>query len=77
MNKLYSIAFKRIIASLGGQEITSTNVETILNDNKIKPLGSFIYTQFPKTEFREFLKVPCPVEKYRLTYLASIRKRVS
>lgn len=43
MNRLYSIAFKRILASLNAQEITPANVDTTLQDNKVKPAGSYVY----------------------------------
>lgn len=48
MNKIYSLAYKRILASLSAQEITPANVGTVLSNNNIKPVGAFIYHRLPR-----------------------------
>ena len=43
MNKLYSNAFKKILAKLAVEEINPGNVESILEANKIKPIGTILF----------------------------------
>lgn len=43
MNRLYSIAFKRILTALNSQDINPSNVDALLDSNKIKPIGSFVF----------------------------------
>lgn len=71
MNKLYSLAFKRILNALSVQELKPGAVAPVLENNKIKPVGNFIYYRLPREDIRCFIKTPCAVPKYTQFYLVS------
>lgn len=63
MNKLYSIAYRRLLKSISATEINSTNIQNVLDANNIKQTGSYMLYRFPRTELKTFVKNPCPVQK--------------
>lgn len=64
MNKLFSIGFRRTLKFLNTEEITTRNVDAIMKDHNVRKVGAFIYYRMPRTETKQFIKVPCPIQKY-------------
>lgn len=64
MNKLYLLAYKRVLHRLAAQEARSANLASVLEQNSIKPIGSHLFRRFPKDEIKNFVANPCPVTKY-------------
>lgn len=63
MNKLYSVAFRRLLKGLSATEITTNNIQNVLDTNNIKPTGSYMLYRLPRHELKIFVKNPCPVQK--------------
>lgn len=63
MNKLYSIAFRRLLKHVSATEINSTNIQSVLDANNIKQTGSYMLYRLPRNELKVFIKNPCPVQK--------------
>lgn len=61
MQKMYAIAFQRILNRLGKEGIEVTSVRGLLSSQGYREVGDFVYHRLPREEFRNFAKVPCPV----------------
>jgi hypothetical protein len=61
MNRLYTLAFKRILASLSAESFGPKNTASVLESQNVKQIGSFVFHKLPRDEMRNFIKNPCPV----------------
>jgi hypothetical protein len=69
MNKLYSIAFKRLLSNLTDPNLTPSTILNTLSANNIQPTPNYLLHRLPKEDLKDFLKHPCPIAKYSLPYL--------
>lgn len=75
MQKLYAVAYQRILNRLGQEALSPSRLPLILSDNNIREAGDFIYHRMPREELRQFIKNPCPVTSY-LSFHAGSRAKI-
>ena len=69
MNRLFALSFRRISQHLGTEELAIKDVSKLLEDKNIGKQGEGMLYRLPREELKHIFNIPCPVNKYIMSYV--------